>query len=271
MRISVYQMDVIAAKPEENRAKVKSWIERVAREEKPDTILLPEMWTTAYALPELDELADVNGEPTTSFLQELASEHQINIVGGSFANKIEGKTYNTAVVVDRAGEVVHQYSKVHLVPMLDEHLYLSQGEVGDLVFELEGSKMALIICYDLRFPELTRHLNLLGTQVLFIPAEWPSARTSHWKYLQVARAIENQTYVVSANRVGEYNGVQFCGRSMFVDPWGNVECCGSATNEETLTQTVDLNEVFKVREKVPVLQSRVPHLYDAQNDAKESS
>ncbi|GAE28274.1 aliphatic amidase amiE [Halalkalibacter wakoensis JCM 9140] len=235
-------------------------VELTCSKEKPDVLVLPEMWTTNYTLPQLSEIADCAGEPTTSFLQNLAKKHKVNIIGGSFANIRESEIYNTAIAINRQGEVLYQYDKVHLVPMLDEHLYL-KGGASSHTFELEGVKVGLIICYDLRFPELARQLAVEGAEILFIVAEWPEARKSHWKQLQIARAIENQTYVVSVNGVGQYNGVLYCGTSMFIDPLGEIIEVASENNEETITKELDLHKVSEIREKVPVFQSRVPSVY----------
>ncbi len=254
-------MDIVPMNPEANREKVKRWAGHVIKEEQPDLLVLPEMWTTAYTLPELDQVADREGEPTTSFLRELAHTYGVNIIGGSIANRKGGKFYNTAVVVDRSGTVVYQYDKIHLVPMLNEHHYLEGGKEKVEVFELDGVKMGLIICYDLRFPELARKLALEGAQVLHIVAEWPAARREHWKALQVARAIENQMYVLSCNRIGAYDDVEFAGTSMIIDPWGDVVAAGSKENEETIIADVSFSEVPRVRKEVPIFKSRVPDLY----------
>lgn len=261
MKYAIYQMDIIPGKPAENRKKVKEWIDHVVTEDKPDTIVLPEMWTTAYTLPELREVADVQGEPAKCFLGGLAKKYKVNIIGGSVANKVEDKIYNSAFVLNRQGEVVSQYDKIHLVPMLDEHLYLNGGEKSVEVFELDGVKMGVIICYDLRFPELSRSLALEGVQALHVVAEWPSARKEHWRALQIARAIENQMYVITCNRVGAYNGVEFAGTSMVTDPWGEVLLQGSESKEESLTANLDLGKVGTFRKEVPVFDSRVAKLY----------
>ncbi len=247
--------------PEANRNKVKAWAGRVANEEQPDLLVLPEMWTTAYTLPELGQVADREGEPTTSFLQDLARKYGVNIIGGSIANRKEEKFYNTAMVIDRTGNVVYSYDKIHLVPMLNEDHYLEGGKEKVEIFELDGVKMGLIICYDLRFPELARKLALEGAQVLHIVAEWPAARREHWRALQIARAIENQMYVLSCNRIGSYNGVAFAGTSMVIDPWGTVIREGTETEEETLAADVSFDQVPEVRKEVPIFASRVPGLY----------
>lgn len=262
MKYAIYQMDIVAGKPKENMKKVEQWTEQVVKEENPDVLVLPEMWTTAFTLSTLDEVADVNTEPSKPFLEELAKKHNVNIIGGSVANKREdGGIYNTAIVVNREGETVYEYDKIHLVPMLDEHKYLTGGTEKVEVFELDGIKMGVIICYDLRFPELARKLMLDGAQVLHIVAEWPVQRKEHWQHLQIARAIENQMFVMTCNRVGTYDGEEFAGTSMAIDPWGTPIKTGSVTEEETLIATIDPAAVHDIRKNVPIQTSRVPSLY----------
>ncbi|WP_370459682.1 carbon-nitrogen family hydrolase [Oceanobacillus sp. AG] len=261
MKVAVYQMELVPGSPHDNREKVKHWVGSEVKNDKPDIILLPEMWTTSYVLEELQTIADDALEPTKSFLSELAKEYKINIVGGSIANKVDDKLYNTSLVFDRAGNLVYEYSKMHLVPMLNEPAYLTGGKEKVQTFELDGIRMGVIICYDLRFPELTRKLALDGAQVLFIPAEWPKPRTNHWVNLQIARAIENQMYVVSANNVGTLNEVKYTGTSLIADPWGDVLVKGSEDKEETLRGTINPDRVIEVRKSVPIFESRVPELY----------
>lgn len=261
MKYSICQMEVIPGKPDANREKVTAWMEEVVSSEKPDTVVLPEMWTTGYTLPELPQYADIDGEPTSTFLCDLAKKHEVNIVGGSFANKKDEKIYNSSIVINRSGMVVYRYDKIHLVPMLDEPAYLAGGENHAEVFELEGVKMGLIICYDLRFPELMRKLALEGAQVVHVVAEWPTARKEHWRALQLARAIENQMFIVSSNSVGEYNGVEYAGNSMVIDPWGTVQAEGDGVTEQTISSSISLDLTKKVRNDVPVFSSRVPKYY----------
>lgn len=261
MKTAVYQMELVPGSPEKNREKVERWVEIQVKEDKPDIIVLPEMWTTSYVLDQLEAIADDAAEPTRSFLSDLAKKHQINIVGGSIANKVNGKIYNTSLIFNRNGELVYQYSKIHLVPMLNEPAYLTGGEEKVQTFELDGVQMGVIICYDLRFPELSRKLALEGAQVLFVVAEWPKPRTNHWVSLQVARAIENQMYVISSNNVGTLDGVEYTGASLIVDPWGDVLAKGSENQEETLKESLNPDRVIEVRENVPVFSSRVPDLY----------
>nr|WP_205136378.1 carbon-nitrogen family hydrolase [Virgibacillus halotolerans] len=262
MKYAIYQAEIVPGNPEINRRNVHNWLLEQVQQDKPDTIVLPEMWNTGYALTELERTSDRDAEPSASFLSDLARTHQINIIGGSIGNKKADQFYNTSLVFNRNGELVYQYDKIHLVPMLDEHLYLTGGQEKAQIFELDHIKMGLIICYDLRFPELARQLALQGAQVLHIVAQWPAVRKDHWKYLQIARAIENQLFVVSCNTVGEDKDTKFAGASMIIDPWGTIIATGDQNMGATITSTIDLEAVPKVREDVPVFSSRVPALYD---------
>ncbi|WP_227937975.1 carbon-nitrogen family hydrolase [Alkalihalobacillus deserti] len=262
MRIASYQMDLVPGNPSENRKRVQEWVKEVCKEGNVDVLVLPEMWTTAYTLPMLEKIVKADKGMTEPFLKNLAKTFNVNLVAGSFAIEEEGSMYNRSIIVNREGSIVHTYDKMHLVPMLDEHLYLKGGENTGRVFELDGKKMGVIICYDLRFPELIRSLALQGAEVVFVVAEWPEARASHWEILQQARAIEDQVYIVSCNRVGTYDGVLFAGRSMVVNPWGEMVFKASQTEEETIRVTLDLKEVHRIRKEVPVFSSRVPKLYE---------
>lgn len=261
MKVSMYQMKITPGNPLENMKKVRGWIEKEVYNSEPDLIVLPEMWTTSYTLEDIHHQADNNGQKIIPFLQEIAKSLNIHIVGGSFANKVNGKVYNTTIVINRQGEIVYLYDKVHLVPMLNEPKYLTGGQKVPEVFELDGVKMGIIICYDLRFPEVIRPLALEGAEVLFIVAEWPIERINHWKNIQITRAIENQMFVVSCNNVGSHQSDTFGGTSMVVNPWGDTLLKGTTTDEESLTITIDVGETSKAREKVPVFSSRVPDLY----------
>ncbi|WP_054637614.1 carbon-nitrogen family hydrolase [Thalassobacillus sp. C254] len=261
MRILVFQIDIVPGDPEANRKNISKWFKEQVSSEETDLVVLPEMWTTAYTLPDLHNQAEPPNHETIDFLKKLAQEYGVHIVGGSIAVKEESGIYNRAIVIDKKGSVVYEYDKLHLVPMLKEPDYLAPGREKVKVFELDGIKMGIVICFDLRFPEIMRELALQGAQALFIPAEWPDARAGHWEVLQQARAIENQMYVISSNRVGAYDGVEFAGRSMITDPWGNVLAKGSQGETEFLTASLDLENVKNVRKQVPIFDSRVPHLY----------
>jgi len=261
MKYAIFQTQIIPADPDANEAQIRQWIDTTVQTKKPDIIVLPELWNSGYALDSLAENADTNGERTKVFLGKLSKKYNIHIIGGSVGNKKNEKLFNSSFVFHREGELIYEYDKIHLVPMLNEHHFLNGGEQKAEVFELEGIKMGLITCYDLRFPELARQLALEGANVLHVIAQWPKARKNHWRHLQLARAIENQQFVISSNTVGFCNETEFAGNSMVIDPWGNELAFGDPIKQETVTATIDLSIVPEIREDVPVFSSRVPNLY----------
>ena len=117
-----------------------------------------------------------------------------------------------------------------------------------------------MICYDIRFPEWVRTHTAEGAEALFVVAEWPLARLAHWRALLIARAIENQCYVIACNRSGSDPDNVFAGHSMIIDPWGEVLAEGSET-EEILHAEIDLDKVKEVRSMIPIFTDRKPDFY----------
>lgn len=257
-RLALLQMDIAFGQPDVNRAKAREWIGRAATTGV-DLVVLPEMWNTGYSLHNIQEIADHDGQETIALMQELAQTHNVNIHAGSIASLVDGKVYNTTYVFNRQGEIVGHYSKIHLFRLMDEEKFLEAGQ-NVALFELEGVPVGTMICYDLRFPELTRTMSLGGAQVVFLPAEWPHPRLNHWRHLQIARAIENQMFVVSTNRVGTAGETAFFGHSMVIDPWGEVLVEGDES-EQILYTTIDLGVVPEIRSRIPIFEDRRPDLY----------
>ncbi|WP_028546730.1 carbon-nitrogen family hydrolase [Paenibacillus taiwanensis] len=263
--VSVIQMDVKIGEPDRNYDEVIHKIEQaVSADPKPDVIVLPEMWNTGYALERIHEIADENGDRTRKLLQELSVMYQVHIVGGSVAIKENERIQNVTYIYNKDGQLAGEYAKIHLFRLMNEHVYLEAGQqLGR--FELEGIQCAVIICYDLRFPELTRSLALQGVEVLFVPAQWPHPRLHHWQTLLTARAIENQLYIVACNRVGSSIGADgkvtsFFGHSVVLDPWGDT--VANAGEEDIIIQAdLSLSLVQEVRGRIPVFQDRKASIY----------
>ncbi len=258
MKVALVQMDIALGQPDLNRERATALI-RQAAASGARLIMLPEMWTTGYCLPDLaGGHADRSGEPTGALLAGLARETG-TYLAGSVADERRGRVYNRATVYGPSGERLAAYDKAHLVPMMDEHRYLSPGDRLALT-EIEGTTAGLAICYDLRFPELFRSLVLAGAELLLIPAEWPAQRLHHWRTLLMARAIENQCFVLACNRVGHDGKNGFPGHSMVVGPFGEVLAEGGE-GEEILFAEIDLAQVADVRRRIPSLRDRRPDLY----------
>ncbi len=259
--LALIQCDIVLGDPELNRERLEAKMEQAASATvKPDLIMLPEMWNTGYALSQLGQLADPEGSHTRAWVSDFARRHGINVVAGSIAEKRDGEVYNTMLIFDREGREVGAYSKMHLFRLMQEEKHLASGEKL-VMFELDGMKSGASICYDIRFPELARSLSQKGARALFVPAEWPHPRLHHWRTLLMARAIENQMYVIACNRTGVSGSDSFFGHSLIIDPWGEIVAEGGE-GEEIVTGRIDHSLVEQVRERIPVFTDRRPHLYE---------
>lgn len=257
MKLGCIQLQVAFGDVEKNFSRVEEFI-REAANKGAEIVILPEMWNTSYALEKLEGLADVDGERAKAFLSQLAKELHVHIVGGSVATKKGDKFYNTMLVYNNEGELVGEYDKAHLFRLMDEHLHLSSGNTQNN-FKLGDLDAAGVICYDIRFPEWLRLHALNGAKVLFVSAQWPTARIDHWKTLLQARAIENQCFVVAVNRISR-NKDNFNGQSMVIEPWGEILWTGGE-DEELAIVDVDFTKVDEVRTRIPVYDDRRPELY----------
>jgi omega-amidase len=259
LKISCIQMNIVFGNPNKNYQSAEAFIEK-ALSENPDIIVLPELWTTGYDLTRLNEIADQEAAQTIDFLQKLAKKHQVHFVGGSVANRDEKGVKNTLLIINKDGALVHQYSKLHLFKLMDEHVYLEAGTKKGL-FQLDNYQFAGAICYDIRFPEWIRAHTAAGAEALFVVAEWPAPRLSHWRALLIARAIENQCYVIACNRSGQDPNNQFAGHSIIIDPWGEV-IAEAGESEEILSAEIEMDLVKEVRKQIPIFTDRKPEFYN---------
>ncbi|MFT8322621.1 MAG: nitrilase-related carbon-nitrogen hydrolase, partial [Bacillus sp. (in: firmicutes)] len=161
--------------------------------------------------------------------------------------------------VPETGELVHTYDKLHLFQLMDEHKYLQSG-TEDGLFKLDHQTFAGLICYDIRFPEWIRTHTTKGAEALFVVAEWPLPRLAHWRSLLIARAIENQCYVIACNRSGTDPNNVFAGHSMIIDPWGEV-LAEASEKSEIVHGTIDMEKVKEVRKMIPIFADRKPSFY----------
>ena len=244
MKVSVIQMNMRSLESKANFDRAEALVRRAVGENGPDVVVLPETWNTGF-MP----AGDLAG----------ASDENVNIVAGSVSNLRNGKIYNTACVFDRAGACIAEYDKTHPFTPMGEHEVYTPGD-HLVTFTLDSVRCGLLICYEVRFPELWRTLALRGAQVMFLPAQWTAARQYHWETLTAARAIENQLFVVSCNACGERDGTLYGGFSRIIDPLGAVLAQGGG-EEEIVTADLDLSSIAPLRARVPVFHDRRPELY----------
>ena len=257
LKVSLGQMDVTLGDPGKNLAKVREMTAEAARRGS-QVVLFPELWSTGYDLERVQDHATPIGEGVFAEVAGLAAEHSLYIIGSLLAAKGDGYA-NTAVVFSPQGELVGEYSKVHLFRLMEEDKYFLPGDEAH-VFDLPWGKSALAICYDLRFPELFRRYALAGAGIVFLPAEWPYPRLMHWQTLLRARAIENQFFMVACNRVGQSGDWSFFGHSAIYDPSGEL-MVGAGEEETLLTADIDLEAVDEVRRAITVFDDRRGDLY----------
>ncbi|MGM9562616.1 MAG: carbon-nitrogen family hydrolase [Faecousia sp.] len=259
MKVACLQMDMLLAKPEENFSHAAELVKR-AMKDKPDVLVLPETWNTGFFPREnLQALCDRDGSRVRQVFGALAERYQVNIVAGSVSNVRGSKVYNTAMVFDRTGACIASYDKTHLFTPMGEDNYYTPGD-RLCTFVLDGVKCGLIICYDVRFPELTRSLTVPGLDMLFVVSQWPKVRTFHLRSLTTARAIENQMFLVCCNSCGTAGRTVYGGNSAIIDPWGETVALAGET-EEILTADCDLQILTNIRGSIPVFRDRRPSLY----------
>lgn len=257
MRVTCIQMDMVLGAAEENFAKAQAMIRAAVEAEHPDVVVLPETWNTGFFPQDLAPCADHDGEKTKAVFSALAKELNVNIVAGSVADQRDGKFYNTAYVFDRTGSVVASYDKTHLFTPSGEHNSFTPGD-HVCRFTLEGVPCGLIICYDIRFPELTRTLTTQGVDLLFVVSQWPAKRAMHLDTLARARAIENQTFLALCNSAA--SDTACAGHSAIIDPWGEyLAQAGEA--EETISADLDFSVIEGIRTSINVFHDRRPGLY----------
>lgn len=258
MNIGLVQLEVVRKEKQVNFRNVERCLHDLCgKPHKPDIVVLPELWSTGYALESLTEISSFEGEEEAEFLGDMAKTYNVWFAGGSVACKTAKGITNRAQVIDRQGILRAYYDKVHLVPMFNEEQFLIAGDKVS-VCEIDNVFVGLAVCYDVRFCEFIRSLPLLGAQLIIISAEWPESRISHWQVLIRARAIENQCFVIGVNAAGTGDG--HGGNSMIVAPDGEV-LTQFGLEEDYQTVAVDIECVRRVRENVPVFSSRRPHMY----------
>lgn len=225
-------------------------------------LVLPEMFSCGFDYSCLPRMADETPS-VIEILQGWARRYGIVLVG-SLPEAAEEKVYNTSYVIEVDGTIAGIYRKVHLFSLHDEHLYFRAGGQS-CVCETSIGRLGIMICYDLRFPELARALALKQAEILCISAQWPTVRIDHWSLLLKARAVENQLFVVGCNGCGPAGRLILGGHSAIISPSGRT-IAEANDGESYLLGEVNFAEMASFREKIPCLADRVPASYDLRNE-----
>lgn len=266
--VAACQMDSRDNK-EENIEKMIQYVEQAASRGA-DIVAFPEGSTYMGPRDTYEEAAEPIPGPTTERFADVAQANDIYIHTGSFPETAapEGKVHNTSTLIDPTGDILDTYRKIHMFDVTigdevvtEESAYKAPGE-EIVTVDTNLATFGLSICYDLRFPELFSRLTADGATVLFVPAAFTRhTGKDHWKPLLRARAIENQSYVIAPGQIGDKPfSVQTHGKSLIIDPWGNV--ISQASDRETLIfADIDPAYTEKVRRELPSLTHKRPDVY----------
>lgn len=231
-------------------------------------VMLPEVFNAPYQTCQFPAYAEEIPGPTSLYLASLARSNNTAIVGGTIIEREGARLYNTCLVYDNQGSLLAKHRKVHLFDIdipgkisFRESRTLSPGD-RLACFTLGAWRFAVAVCYDIRFPEMSRIAALEGAHGLLVPAAFNlTTGPLHWELLMRARAVDNQMYVAAASPArNETASYQVWGHSMVVDPWGQV-VISAGTRQEIIYADLAMDKVEEVREEIPVLRQRRTDLY----------
>lgn len=210
---------------------------------------------------ELAGLAEKKSGEFVTSISETAKENSIQVVGTFYEKSPKAnRVYDTSFLTDRNGKIVSKYRKIHLYDALGfkESKKLYPGSSVARPIKTSAGKIGMMICYDLRFPEMSRILASSGSEILVAPSAWVQGKMKeeHWVAINKTRAIENGCYVIAPDQVGNI----YCGRSMIVDPFGKV-LLDMKKREGIGTADISLDQVKQVRKKLPLLKNRRTDIY----------
>jgi hypothetical protein len=267
IKIAAIQMSTVADKMENVRT-VKTYLEKI-KDENPDFVILPEMFCCPYQTENFPIYAEKEGGPVWQQLSGYAKQYGIYLIGGSMPEKdAEGNVYNTSYIFDREGKQIGKHRKVHLFDIdvkggqtFKESDTLTAGD-SDTVFDTEFGKIGVMLCFDIRFPELSRMMVNDGVKVIFVPAAFNmTTGPAHWELSFRTRALDNQIYMVGCAPARDVSaGYISWGHSIVTDPWGRVTDMLDEKKGILLAE-LDMDYEEQVREELPLLKSRRKDIY----------
>lgn len=250
MNIVALQTNIVWENKPANFAAVRRLLAGAAPE-KGSLVVLPEMFATGFSM-NTDAIAEPGGGETEQFLARTAREFGICLQAGAAVRDPDGRVRNKALVFSAAGELLASYAKMRPFTPGGEAQHYVAGE-RPVTFPWHDWTISPFICYDLRFPEIFRQAAAAHRPELFtVIASWPQKRILHWVRLLQARAIENQAFVLGVNRVGADPYYSYTGRSVIVDPNGEL-LADAGVDEGCVSAHLDLAGLRKYREGLPFL------------------
>lgn len=255
--VTMVQMPTAEGDRERNYSTARNLLQRQS-EDGTRFIILPELFDVGFRYDDYARVGPGIPGPTTHFIESVAMEHNAYVVGTGL-EKADGGYYNTLTVASPAGKTIATYRKVH--PFQAERTVFKGGDRA-VLFDAKGIKAGVEICYDIRFPELTRRMALEGAQLVLVPGAFPDPRSAHWDNLLTARAIENQLYIAAANRVGQgFDRKTYFGHSQMIDPSG-IRLTRMTSEVQVFTNTGDTASLNSVRNQITCYKDRAPSAYE---------
>jgi predicted amidohydrolase len=252
MKVTLLQTDICWGDAPANIKQAEALIDA---SEDSDLYVLPEMWSTGFATQPEELAHDVNHNEALQWMRSVTIKRKCAI-SGSLAVRLEDGSYrNRHYFVDGRNQQEVFYDKHHLFTYGGEDKYYTAGQ-SHTIIEYEGFRILLLTCYDLRFPCWSRYADKLEYDVIVVVANWPESRQSAWQILTRARAIENQSYLIGVNRVGDDEYSHYTGCSCVIDSIGGTLGQCHRNQVETLTIELSLSELHRRREKFRVLDDR---------------
>jgi len=262
LRLALIQMQSKADARDENVAKACKYIDEVAGE-KPDLVVLPEFFNIEYVFQWRDYAFIDRAEPedgyTISAIREKAREHGTTICATIFEEQGPGLYFDTAFMIGPSGQIFGKYRKTHPAAVQSlEKIYFRGGTLFP-VWEVKGIRVGAIICYDHCFPETARCATVNGAELVLGPFAAPRFPT--WDELMITRAWENGVYLAPCNKVGLEGDWVFGGRSLVVDPLGEIVGRASDDTDDTIVVEVSREKVYAARRRWPMIRARRPEIY----------
>ena len=267
LKVGLIQMKVEENK-KQNLLKASQLVSEISIE-KPDIVILPEMFSCPYDSRNFPLYAEEEGDYSFNFLSNIAKTNSIYLIAGSIPEKEGEKIYNTSYVFNRQGKKIGRHRKIHLFDIdiknkqkFKESDTLSSGNEVT-VFDTEFGKIGLCICYDFRFPELARLMVNKGAKAIIVPASFNmTTGPAHWHIMFRSRSIDNQVYTIGCSPSRDYNSSYISyGHSLIASPFGEI-LCELDEKENLITYSIDLDYVDQVREELPLLHHRRNDLYE---------
>lgn len=219
--------------------------------------VLPEMWSCSFPYPVLRDMA----QETPAILNRMRNiaQDERMVIAGSLPEASGQSIFNTAYLIDATGEIAGKYRKVHLFSPYNEQRLFTPGTSVE-VFSTSIGKIGMMVCYDLRFPELARKLALDGAEIICVSALWPNVRIDNWSLLLRARANENQLFVIGCNGCGTEGKITWGGSSAIVSPLARVIAL-AGSGEQSISGALEERERTHFRKTMPCFDDRVPEAY----------